>query len=550
MKFDLPSSDTSNLFETKLETTNFKKILQQVDKDQISIFRDLDKLEEIYLLQNIDKFKKKDFRIYLLSHAFGNNKFKNFCIKIEESIISKNSSNSEKQKFVNKIASFNWGDNPQTHAFIDAFGLDASIIPKEIISNENIEIIEKLISTYSPMFFYQMEIFDEAKNKLAFPAGRAIIQIPTGGGKTKVAMEIVTDFFNENPNSTVVWLAQTSELLEQAINEFKKIWKHRGYSSVYVNRAWDTNDVRPDIEGSKLVVGGLAKMISFFKKNGKLKADLIIFDEAHHAAAEKYSEALLDLGIPGRTKVFGLTATPGRGERDETQKLVELFNSQLPIQINTHDPYLSPIGFLQKQGVLSKIRIGGEKIIRIPKLDVELSKTEIKNLLKASEYNDVNLLVKIGQSHIRNVKILKKLLELIREGRQVLYFGPSVAQAKMMYVLLSNFNIKTGFVHSKTPHEYRSELIAKFQKKELTCLLNFNVLVAGFDAPSIDTIFIARPTKSANSLFQMIGRGMRGPKVKDGTEFCDVYHVQDKFLEQFQNYDRLYETYGDYYKQE
>ena len=82
---------------------------------------------------------------------------------------------------------------------------------------------------------------------------------------------------------------------------------------------------------------------------------------------------------------------------------------------------------------------------------------------------------------------------------------------------------------------------------EINFLLNYNVLVAGFDAPAIDTIFIARPTKSVNALFQMIGRGMRGPKVKDGTEFCDVYNVQDKFLSQFQNFDRLYETYTDYF---
>ena len=122
--------------------------------------------------------------------------------------------------------------------------------------------------------------------------------------------------------------------------------------------------------------------------------------------------------------------------------------------------------------------------------------------------------------------------------------------SKLMYLLLSNFDVKAALVHARTPREYRTQLISKFQKKEINCLLNFNVLVAGFDSPSIDTIFIGRPTKSANYLFQMIGRGMRGPKVKHGTEFCDVYHLQDKFLEQFQNFDRLYETYGDYYEQE
>ena len=107
---------------------------------------------------------------------------------------------------------------------------------------------------------------------------------------------------------------------------------------------------------------------------------------------------------------------------------------------------------------------------------------------------------------------------------------------------------KVGFVDAQTSPEYRAEVIRKFQKKEIKCLLNYAVLVAGFDAPSIDTVFIGRLTKSANTLFQMIGRGMRGPSVVGGTKFCNVYHVQDKFLERFQNYERLYETYDTYYE--
>ena len=43
---------------------------------------------------------------------------------------------------------------------------------------------------------------------------------------------------------------------------------------------------------------------------------------------------------------------------------------------------------------------------------------------------------------------------------------------------------------------------------------------------------------------------MRGPKVKDGTEFCDVYHIRDKFLERYQDFDYLYESYSDAWKNE
>ena len=138
----------------------------------------------------------------------------------------------------------------------------------------------------------------------------------------------------------------------------------------------------------------------------------------------------------------------------------------------------------------------------------------------------------------------------MRKDRQIIYFGTSVEQAKIMYMLLLNFGFKVGFIDEGTPKSQRTEIIQKFQKKELNCLLNFAVLIAGFDSPSIDTVFIARLTKSPNTLFQMIGRGIRGPKVKEGTEFCDVYHVQDGYLQKFENFDRLYDSYDDYFEQE
>jgi DNA repair protein RadD len=548
MKFSLPTSTTSELFKTNLEKENFEKILEEFN-DKYNIFRDPDKLEELFLLKNIEKLKEKEFRIFLLTHAFGNNKFKKFCSEIGETLISKNANNEDKKKFVEKICTFEWGDNKITKKFLECFDLEISPTTNKFIFEENIERIENIDNPYSSMFFYQNEIAYNAKRILSEPAGRTIIQIPTGGGKTKIAMEIVVDYFNEHSTSTVVWLAESPELLEQAVKEFKKIWKHRGNKTVTLNRMWGKNNLQSNIEGSKLIIAGLSKISKFFKKRGELKADFIIFDEAHHAPADTYADTLLDLGNPGKTKVLGLTATPARGEEDGTEKLAELFNSQPPIQINTHDKYLNPIKFLQNQGVLSKLRIDEEKIIKVPNLDIELSKSDIEKLSTNSEYTDKDLLIKIGQSHIRNIKILRKLLELIKLDKKILYFGPSVEQANMMYLLLINFKIKAGFIDANTSTEKRIELIKKFENKQIDCLLNYGIFVAGFDVPSIDTVFIARPTKSKNTLFQIMGRGMRGPIVNNGTEFCDIYHVQDKFLERFQNFDKLYESYGDYFEQ-
>lgn len=546
-RFNLFSSITSQLFKTSDEQRNFEDILRTIAPDQISIFRDPEKLEEVFLNQNIHRFVEKKFRVRLLEGAFGTKKFNDYLFKIGVEPIQKNSSDDEKMKLLEKIEAYDWRDNERTRIFVEIFGLDDGVIPKKAKEND-VEILEKPQSTYYHLFDYQNEIFEKTKAKLFLPASRQIIRVPTGGGKTKIAMEIVVDFLLVNQDATVVWLAETSELLEQATIEFKKIWTHRGNKNIYLNRAWGSeSNVKSELNGSKIIIAGLSKMLNFFRNSGKLKANLIVFDESHHAAAPEYSKVIGHLSNIS-TKVLGLTATPGRGQEDETKKLSELFNNNPPIQINTGDPSITPIKFLQKKGVLARLVF--KMPIIIPEIKEQFTRDEIERLLKASEYDDKKILIKIGQDHIRNVRIIKILLELAKNGRQVLYFGTSVEQSQLMYMLLTNFGIKAGIVDTNTPEEYRAELISKFQKKQIHFLLNFRVLVAGFDAPSIDTIFIARPTKSANTLMQMIGRGMRGPYVEGGTECCDIYHVKDEFLSRFQNFDELYRTYDEYYERE
>ena len=46
-----------------------------------------------------------------------------------------------------------------------------------------------------------------------------------------------------------------------------------------------------------------------------------------------------------------------------------------------------------------------------------------------------------------------------------------------------------------------------------------------------------------------MGRGMRGPKAQ-GTSSCDIVYVQDSVLEEFQNFEKLYKSYDEYYEQE
>ena len=53
------------------------------------------------------------------------------------------------------------------------------------------------------------------------------------------------------------------------------------------------------------------------------------------------------------------------------------------------------------------------------------------------------------------------------------------------------------------------------------------MFTTGFDEPKIDVVVIARPTKSLVLHTQMIGRGMRGPKM-GGTKTFELYRISDE----------------------
>ena len=72
-----------------------------------------------------------------------------------------------------------------------------------------------------------------------------MVQMPTGSGKTRVAMEAIYDFLriktNKQEDISIIWLAHTDELCEQAVESFEMGWKNIGSFEVNVLRLWAGN---------------------------------------------------------------------------------------------------------------------------------------------------------------------------------------------------------------------------------------------------------------------------------------------------------------------
>jgi len=122
--------------------------------------------------------------------------------------------------------------------------------------------------------------------------------------------------------------------------------------------------------------------------------------------------------------------------------------------------------------------------------------------------------------------LLKKLIELGKAEKRTLYFGTNRFQTKLMCTILISLAVKAAYVDGNSPTAYRKDVIQKFKMGELDIICNCELFTTGFDEPKIEVIVIGRPTQSKILHQQMIGRGMRGPKM-GGTPSFELYEMDD-----------------------
>jgi superfamily II DNA or RNA helicase len=533
----LPNAEKS---QTGLDFESMDKILNELFPDKkATIKEDRNILGLLHHALNIQNYEKKTFRRMLLKNA-DEHRLARFLERLKlSSSLPRNEF--ERDILIDKAVSLPWGTNDATKAFIETFGYDKSIIPiakKETFPSELLEIS---VEPLTQLKDYQSEIVFEANRKIEDDYNtRFLIQMPTGSGKTRVACEIIANFFNNSEGKNAVWLADKQELCIQAIENFKNVWKHTGTKKITLHRFWGDYDSMPDTEGSNLVVGGLTKMINHFKKNRRLiESDLIVFDEAHHMAAPEYYKCVKYLS--GKTtRIIGLTATPGRGSigNKNNIELARLFWNNI-IKINSGQE--GPIEYLQRKKILAVA-----KKVKIEYYDPKFQFTprEWKQIASSSDYPP-QIIKKIASNYIRNLRIAQKLKELGTENKQVLFFAASVEHSRWMFAIAKYMGYTAAHVENSTPSNYRKEVIRKFKNRELNFIFNYDIFTAGFDAPNIDVVFIARPTKSHVTLLQMVGRGMRGPQM-GGKERFELVYIEDKVFQDM-NLERFYEAFSEYF---
>jgi len=336
---------------------------------------------------------------------------------------------------------------------------------------------------------YQQEALDAIVTSENNGVSKQLVVLPTGAGKTILFSHLPLIRQNTLP---MLVLAHRGELLDQARN---KIIASNPDLSVEIEQA-ERRAGKVDVVVASVATLGrnntpriLEYPQDYFKS--------IVIDEAHHAAATTYRRIVDYFNSPF---LLGVTATPQRSDNTRLTDVFEEIVYYKSIQDLIEDGYLCPlIGYRVKT-------------------NTDITEVEIQN----GDYNQSQL-----EDHIntpeRNAYIVASYNNLAADTKAIV-FAAGVAHANDLASSFAQNGTSVRVIVGTTPAEERSQILRDFSSGAVKVLVNVGVLTEGFDEPSLETIIIAKPTRSTLLYTQIVGRGTR---LYEGKQHCTIIDISD-----------------------
>ena len=309
--------------------------------------------------------------------------------------------------------------------------------------------------------------------------GNTLGVAPTGAGKTIMLSGVVGELFKGGAKKACV-LAHRDELTQQNNDKFLRV--NPGITTgVYdaKNKDW-----RGDVTFAMvptLARGSTAKDMPAF--------DLLVIDEAHHAAAASYKK-IIDQAyrINPDLKLFGVTATPNRGDN----------KSLRPVFSNVGDQI--SIGELIASGHLVKPRTFV--------IDIEGTQEKLQSVKRTADEFDMREVEAIMNKAPINQAVVDHWKEKAA-GRKTVVFCSTVDHAAQVHECFRANGLKTAFVHGRLNMQERQVELRKFTDGDAQIIVNVAVLTEGWDYPPTSCVILLRPSSYKSTMIQMVGRGLR-----------------------------------------
>lgn len=315
-----------------------------------------------------------------------------------------------------------------------------------------------------PLRDYQLRAVDQLR--AAYLRGRRapLLVAPTGAGKTIIAAYIIQAA--AALGNRTLFVAPRRELIGQTVRKLSDagIWDVR-----VIQAAHDTG--RPD---APVIVGSI-QTLTMPRWLGRLpQADLVIPDEAHHMAADRWSQ--LATAYPA-ARWLGLTATP---ERADGKPLGDIFDELVVAATVTE---LTALGNLVPARVFAPLR--------------QLETAELA-LDPVAAYQEHGI------------------------GELAVVFCVTVEHAQRTAAAFTAAGVSAAVVTGKSPARERALTLQGWAAGDIRVVANCGVLTEGFDLPALSVCILARRFGHAGLFLQCVGRVLRPAPGKQRATVIDL----------------------------
>lgn len=307
---------------------------------------------------------------------------------------------------------------------------------------------------------------------------------PTAAGKTVMLSAVAGELLKE-PDAKACVIAHRDELTDQNRSKFTRV--NPGITTSVV----DANEKSWDGQATFAMVPTLSRASNL---DAMPALDLLIIDEAHHAIAVTYRNIIdRTLQLNPSAKIFGVTATPNRGDRKGLRDVFDNVADQIRIAELIASGYLvKPRTFVIDVGVQEALR-------KVRRVAADFDMGEVDAIMNKAPVTD---------AVIENWKAKGG-------NRQTVVFCSTVDHARNVADAFRAECVSAALVHGDMGDAERKATLAAYDRGEIQVIANVAVLTEGWDHPPTSCVVLLRPSSYKSTMIQMVGRGLRTVNPED-----------------------------------
>lgn len=368
--------------------------------------------------------------------------------------------------------------------------------PVNIIGNHKLR--EPQVSAY----LHIKDYFEEN------PHGEALAVLPTGTGKTGVALISPYDIADGRVLIITPGLVTNDAIKKSALVLQDNFWVNYDIifnpKSIPVVTEYTSGTLYEHLYESNFVHCNIQKIVgdregALINRVSKNFFDMIIIDEAHHAPAQSWKNVL---SYFKNAKKLHLTGTPYRGDGVKVPgKLI-------------HETKLSTVMRDKYVKLLRKETISAEKLFfTLPERPGE--QLDIQAVLEIKDTEWIEKSVALSEKCSKDLicHSLKKLNELRDYSpdvpHKILAVGCSIKHAEDLYRWYKEFGAESVIIHSEMEDDEQRNAFRKIELNQCQVVISVNMLMEGYDHKYLSILSIFRPYRSENAFAQVVGRVLR-----------------------------------------